>query len=198
MQHLILTSPRREIVQNVNVQVNNHNINVNNNNTNNYNNMQRNSVTSNNEELKAVLAKYVKSKLPSHLKQKNPCLYTTSPNDTADEKFDEKDINNCCKSLDVKINIKQENSLNVDRKNSKYKFNTLDSLANVRRDSFGISEGGQSERNANMCIICCEKSANAVFMDCGHSGICYDCSQNLWKNGEECHLCRKVFSVFIF
>jgi hypothetical protein len=28
-------------------------------------------------------------------------------------------------------------------------------------------------------------------MDCGHSGICYECSQSLWKNGEDCHLCRK-------
>ena len=29
-------------------------------------------------ELKIVLERYIKSKLPTHLNQKNPCLYTTS------------------------------------------------------------------------------------------------------------------------
>jgi len=40
-------------------------------------------------------------------------------------------------------------------------------------------------------MICCDRTADAVVMDCGHGGMCYDCSLRLWKKGDECHLCRK-------
>jgi hypothetical protein len=94
-------------VQNVNVQVNN---NVNNLDIN-INNAPRDSVTSN-AELKAVLAKYIKSKLPTQLHQKNPCLYTTEESCNKIEFAD-----HCCKSVDVKVNIRDDIDLN--RINSK-------------------------------------------------------------------------------
>ena len=42
----------------------------------------------------------------------------------------------------------------------------------------------------NLCIICFEKEANAVIMDCGHGGICYDCALENWKKGDNCVICR--------
>lgn len=48
---------------------------------------------------------------------------------------------------------------------------------------------------SNICVICFEKPPDAVFMNCGHGGLCYDCSLDIWKATMECHLCRLVFSL---
>ncbi|OMJ86904.1 hypothetical protein SteCoe_11453 [Stentor coeruleus] len=41
-----------------------------------------------------------------------------------------------------------------------------------------------------ICDMCCENTSDAVIMDCGHGGICYDCSLELWKTVGMCHMCR--------
>ena len=42
------------------------------------------------------------------------------------------------------------------------------------------------------CIICFEKLANAVIMNCGHGGICYDCGKSILESSlQVCHLCRE-------
>lgn len=40
------------------------------------------------------------------------------------------------------------------------------------------------------CLICFDKPPDAVFMNCGHGGVCYECSVEIWKSTEECYLCR--------
>ena len=40
------------------------------------------------------------------------------------------------------------------------------------------------------CLICYDAKADAVFMDCGHGGLCYDCAIDIWKNSKVCFLCR--------
>jgi hypothetical protein len=40
------------------------------------------------------------------------------------------------------------------------------------------------------CFLCCEKYANAVIMNCGHGGICFDCALNMQKEAKSCFLCR--------
>jgi hypothetical protein len=47
-----------------------------------------------------------------------------------------------------------------------------------------------SERSGNACLVCFDKTPDAVFMECGHGGICYDCSLEVWKATNECFLCR--------
>ncbi|CAD8044564.1 unnamed protein product [Paramecium primaurelia] len=42
----------------------------------------------------------------------------------------------------------------------------------------------------NSCCICFDNEPNALFMQCGHGGVCYNCAIDLWKNKEECYLCR--------
>ncbi|CAK88934.1 unnamed protein product (macronuclear) [Paramecium tetraurelia] len=44
----------------------------------------------------------------------------------------------------------------------------------------------------NKCIICCEQASNAVFMNCGHGGICYQCAVQVAQNQKECFLCRQI------
>ena len=53
------------------------------------------------------------------------------------------------------------------------------------------SEGGKDKSVMN-CLICFDKPPDAVFMECGHGGVCYDCSLELWKSTGECYLCRNV------
>jgi hypothetical protein len=52
----------------------------------------------------------------------------------------------------------------------------------------------QSRMNESgmLCCICFDNPPDAVFMDCGHGGVCYDCSLDIWKTTEECYLCRAV------
>eukprot|EP01016_Furgasonia_blochmanni_P006260 TRINITY_DN12507_c0_g1_i1.p1 TRINITY_DN12507_c0_g1~~TRINITY_DN12507_c0_g1_i1.p1 ORF type:complete len:472 (-),score=32.29 TRINITY_DN12507_c0_g1_i1:282-1697(-) len=42
----------------------------------------------------------------------------------------------------------------------------------------------------NQCLVCFEKPPDAVFMECGHGGVCYECALEIWKKTEECYLCR--------
>lgn len=46
-------------------------------------------------------------------------------------------------------------------------------------------------KSVNLCLVCYDSSPDAVFMDCGHGGICYRCSLELSKATGECFLCRK-------
>ena len=42
------------------------------------------------------------------------------------------------------------------------------------------------------CCICFSNLANAVIMNCGHGGICYECGKSiLQSNVCLCHLCRE-------
>lgn len=51
--------------------------------------------------------------------------------------------------------------------------------------------------NGNQCMICFDEDSDAIFMDCGHGGVCYDCALEIWKTSNECHLCRKeIVSVY--
>ena len=51
----------------------------------------------------------------------------------------------------------------------------------------GCSAGSSVNR---MCEMCCENFCNAVVMECGHGGICYECSLEMWKTTGICHMCR--------
>ena len=42
------------------------------------------------------------------------------------------------------------------------------------------------------CLVCFDNLADAVFLECGHGGICYKCAIDIWKSSGECFLCRKV------
>ena len=33
---------------------------------------------------------------------------------------------------------------------------------------------------------------DAVFMPCGHAGMCYTCAMEMWKSSNACHLCREA------
>ena len=39
-------------------------------------------------------------------------------------------------------------------------------------------------------MICYYEDKDAIFMDCGYGGVCYECALEIWKTSNECHLCR--------
>ena len=57
-------------------------------------------------------------------------------------------------------------------------------ISNVEEYTF------EGELEEQICPMCCEKECNAVIMECGHGGICYDCSLQMWKSQGVCHMCR--------
>ena len=63
-----------------------------------------------------------------------------------------------------------------------------DHLSNMLKD-LGSQES--MSMNGKTCLICFDKDSNAIFMDCGHGGVCYDCAMEIWKSSNECHLCRE-------
>ena len=47
-----------------------------------------------------------------------------------------------------------------------------------------------ADTKESTCLICFDNKPNAVYMPCGHGGICYVCAMELWKKADECYLCR--------
>lgn len=48
-----------------------------------------------------------------------------------------------------------------------------------------------NESMANLCSVCFANEPDSVFMRCGHGGLCYECSIDIWKKSSECYLCRE-------
>ncbi|CAD8098071.1 unnamed protein product [Paramecium primaurelia] len=63
-------------------------------------------------------------------------------------------------------------------------------LISIARDESIKNEKPDISQNSNICIVCYERGPNAVFMNCGHGGTCYQCAIDIWKQKTECYLCR--------
>ena len=52
--------------------------------------------------------------------------------------------------------------------------------------------------NSKECCICFDNKPDAVIMECGHGGLCYECGKHLISNeGRMCHLCREEISYIL-
>ena len=47
------------------------------------------------------------------------------------------------------------------------------------------------------CTICFEKAKNAVILDCGHGGCCYNCSIDVCVTSGMCPFCRKDINQIV-
>jgi len=77
---------------------------------------------------------------------------------------------------------------NKHKRNRYFSLTDIDDIKNLGGDpsSKVISE---EEKH---CYLCCERPPNAVLLNCGHGGICYDCAVNLMKTKNKCMECRGV------
>jgi hypothetical protein len=66
-----------------------------------------------------------------------------------------------------------------------------------------MEEGRQTieEDDNQCCYICMSDEQNAVFMPCGHGGVCYECAINAWKKKQSaapsCPQCRLPVSQIL-
>lgn len=51
--------------------------------------------------------------------------------------------------------------------------------------------------DGNTCLVCWDKDADAILLECGHSGICTVCAQSLWHRSRHCPLCREGFAAIM-
>ena len=49
-----------------------------------------------------------------------------------------------------------------------------------------------NKETIKFCSICCTKPCDAILMECGHAGICYECACEMCKNIKKCHICRDI------
>ncbi len=66
-------------------------------------------------------------------------------------------------------------------------------------DSNNAPGGGGThgeEEEGRACLVCWERPADAVLVDCGHGGLCAACAAGLWHGpgGRRCPLCRAPFA----
>ena len=61
----------------------------------------------------------------------------------------------------------------------------------IKKDEIKLETGNCIEDQ--ICIICCEKKADAVFMSCNHGGLCFSCANKIAEVHPVCHFCRKEF-----
>jgi hypothetical protein len=91
------------------------------------------------------------------------------------EKYDEK--KNAEETLSVKNEEKDKKS-----EESKEKQKESQDLCNKIEDK-------------NICSICCSKDSDAILMNCGHGGICFDCCCALWMKYKKCYICRGEIKI---
>ncbi|CAD8118505.1 unnamed protein product [Paramecium sonneborni] len=95
--------------------------------------------------------------------------------------------------LDLKITEKQLFSINQTIKNKPQveKKRSNSQLITIARDESIQNQKIDISQTSNICIVCYERGPNAVFMNCGHGGTCYQCAVDIWKQKTECYLCRE-------
>jgi len=50
----------------------------------------------------------------------------------------------------------------------------------------------KSSNSLLTCVICFQNNPNAVFMECGHGGLCYKCAIAIFRGSGLCSMCRNV------
>lgn len=78
------------------------------------------------------------------------------------------------KSFDNLYEVKIEEVKNKDEKNR-----DIDAVVNKEKD---LSPSLAGDDFNNNCLICCDKTADSVLMECGHGGLCFECGIVLCTN----------------
>ena len=55
---------------------------------------------------------------------------------------------------------------------------------------FSRKKSQEVNEESILCTLCCSSPLNGVIMECGHSGICFNCATKLLRHKKKCPLCR--------
>ena len=62
-------------------------------------------------------------------------------------------------------------------------------MSTISKDSIDFKGASLTEKD---CCICFDCNPDAVIMECGHGGICYECGKQILASElRVCHLCRE-------
>lgn len=56
----------------------------------------------------------------------------------------------------------------------------------------GGSRGDNGSRDVDTCLICYSHLPNAVFLHCGHGGMCEQCARTYFRRSGRCPTCRQI------
>ena len=73
------------------------------------------------------------------------------------------------------------------------KFTQSMNQSKSRRQNNEVEEN----ESAFLCNICFCKEPDAIFMECGHGGLCMSCAYDIWNVSDECFLCRESVNYII-
>jgi len=119
-----------------------------------------------------------------------PDLNRTGPGEPANLKFEKKE------SYFLKLSSTYYRHLDnrTGKKDLESRQNppSMDDLDKVNEQSTaGTADSNEDE---DLCYLCCEKKCDAIMMNCGHGGVCYDCVIPLIKKKSQCMQCRSLVS----
>ena len=89
------------------------------------------------------------------------------------------------KAFEAKEEIKDKNLSDEDQQ-GKQKHTEVNGDLEKSFESLADLEKGGNTR----CIVCFDDKQDAVYLNCGHGGVCYGCAKEILKVKGECHLCR--------
>ncbi len=55
----------------------------------------------------------------------------------------------------------------------------------------------ESSEGPRLCSICCSAEPDAIFQNCGHSGMCFACACEMWKKTKKCYICRTAIDIIL-
>ena len=71
------------------------------------------------------------------------------------------------------------------------------SVSRYSGDDQNAEGNDQLNESFVMCNVCFEIESDAIFMACGHGGLCLKCSYDIWKSTGECYLCREPIDYIL-
>ncbi|CAK86313.1 unnamed protein product (macronuclear) [Paramecium tetraurelia] len=90
-------------------------------------------------------------------------------------------------------NSKNEAKPQIDKKRCNSQLVTIGQEESIQNKNHEMS----LSQTSNICIVCYERGPNAVFMNCGHGGTCYQCAIDIWKQKMVCYLCRSKIEYIL-
>jgi len=111
--------------------------------------------------------------------------------------FMEKRREQICSTSMINLNKYQDDSPQQNNSKIFYSFDDMAIYNNIKKPADQVPAPQKENENEKICYICFERAPNAVFMKCGHGGVCYECAIESWKKADTCLMCRQKVEAIL-
>lgn len=94
-----------------------------------------------------------------------------------------------CEQSTANWNSSTENKVEVKRQCVLYNGKAFE-IQNIFGLSNSAATASNSDEDSEKCVICLTSNRETILLPCRHACLCTECSQNLFKNTQECPICR--------